>query len=158
MQRRLVILLSLILGSWNLLGCGAECSSIGCAEAVDFEVPLPPADWSTIRGLRVRVCRNTTCASGTCASLPATPEDGVGYGVRLTGWPKNEVIDTFVYPPGTLAIRLQEGPVKNGDRYTVTVTDATGATVTAFDKTATYTLYEVGADSCGLVCTRAVFE
>jgi hypothetical protein len=158
MKRPLALLLSLVFGSSSLLGCSQKCSDIGCVAAVNIEVALPQADWSTIRGFSVRVCRNSTCANGALANLPATGEDGLGFGVVLTGWPPDEVMECFVYSPGTLRIRLQDGQFQNGDRYTVTVTDTTGATVASFDKTATYTHVEAGADSCGLVCTQATFQ
>ena len=67
-------------------------------------------------------------------------------------------MESFVYSSGTFRVSLQSGQFEDGDRYTVTVTDATDATVAAFDKIATYTHYELGADSCGLVCTRAIFQ
>jgi hypothetical protein len=158
MKRHLIILLPLILGWSSLSGCGQECSDIGCGAAVNIEVPLPQVDWSTIRSFNARVCRSSTCATGTFANLPATAEDGIGYGVRLTGWPADEVMESFVYSSGTFRVSLQSGQFEDGDRYTVTVTDATDATVAAFDKKATYTHYEAGADSCGLVCTRAIFQ
>jgi hypothetical protein len=158
MKRLLVLLLSLVLGSWTLSTCSRQCSTIGCKSAVEIEVPLPQVDWSTIRGLSARVCRNSICASGAFADLPATAEDGLGYGVGLVGWPADEVMTTFVSSAPTLSIGLEEGQLKDGDRYTVTVTDASGATVASFDKTATYTQHEVGANSCGIVCTRAVFQ
>jgi hypothetical protein len=157
-MKRHLIICSLVFGSWPLLGCGQKCSDIGCSAAVNIEVPLPQVEWSSIRSFSARVCRNSTCASGSFANLPATAEDGIGYGVMLAGWPSGEVMECFVYASGTFRMSLQAGQFKDGDWYTVTVTDAAGVTVASFDKAATYTRHEVGADSCGLVCTQATFN
>jgi hypothetical protein len=156
-MKRHLLLFFLALVSWNQLGC-QECSEIGCNPAVNIEVPLPQADWSTIRSFSARLCRNSTCASGTFAGLPAIGEDGRGYGVILTGWPADEVMESFVYSPREFRISLQDGQFKNGDRYMVTVTDPEGTTVAWFDKKATYTHYGAGVDSCGMICTYATFN
>jgi hypothetical protein len=158
MKRPLALLSSLVFASWSLLSCDQTCSDVGCGPAVNIEVPLPQVGWGTLHGFGVRVCRNSTCASGTFASLPATGETGLGYGITLTGWPASEIMECFVYSTGTLTIRLQNGQLKDGDRYMVTVTDATNTTVASFDKAATYSRVGAGGDSCGLVCTHATFE
>jgi hypothetical protein len=130
---------------------------MGCGPKATIDVDLPETDWGTMQAWNARICRNDICASGSFATLPANPEVGLGYPVSCTGLPAGEAFQSHVKLPGTLHIEWNDGQIKNGDRYTVTVTDAAGAKVASFDRTTSYTNVEAGNDSCGLTCPHATF-
>lgn len=130
-------------------GCGTACPAIACVPAVNAELRVPTADPAT---LRVTVCHEGTCRSGT-ASAGSGGVQNVDFESTTAGPLASAV---FTYADDTtrlLQVTWYDVAATDGQRYSVTVTDAAGATVAALD--APVVFQRGPATECGPGCPRA---
>jgi hypothetical protein len=134
-----------------LSGCNLACAALGCPSEVSAKVNLPTA---TVVGAQVVACRLDRCATAT---LPAPSGDHfMGVGVTFS---KETPVQGFLWTdPGGIHLDVEWGiaapPPRNGDSYTVTVIDSTGATLRAVEGTATYQTSHPNGDGCPPTCHR----
>ena len=152
------------------VGCGLSfvpacsshaCGLVGCATGASIRLTLPPPTATTFP-LALKTCFNDDCRT---AQLLAPDGSGSGSTATLPPALEGPIADAtlFATGAGSLALTVSwrqnpPGHVANGDRYTVTVTDAGGATVGSFDKTATYTTNQPNGADCAPTCQFATLD
>jgi hypothetical protein len=169
MRRTPAFISSLALLLWTASGCGAgehTCTLVGCYSGADISLTVPQVDWATTRTWRVEACRNSTCLSGTTDQLPGdAPTAGTGVSfylagdpslvpgalpsVSMTAWQGSFEIQWVIASNGS------DGTITDGDRYTVTVTDSSGAVVASIDRAVNYTRLAPNGESCSPICQQA---
>ena len=155
---RLFALCSAALATMFFAMCGGSegktCGTAGCTSGAWMHIPLA-SSVANQANTTVTVCRNTECYT---SALPAVPAVG-GAGTDLVFAAATFVVGNL-YQGTNQSIGLDlewrvdaASQVQDGDRYVVTFTDATGATTTMLDKTATYQVLAPNGDTCAPVCS-----
>lgn len=141
------------------------CGTVGCVTGAAIQLTLPPPTATTFP-LAVRTCFNADCRTAQLASA----EDLVGGPSTATfpstpptpeGPSANAMLSLTGAGSLALVVAWSQNPsshVANGDRYTVTVTDAGGATLASLDKTATYVTSQPNGEDCGPTCQYAMLD
>ena len=155
---RLFALCSATLATTFFAMCGGSesntCGTAGCTSGAWLRIPLASSVASQAN-TTVTVCRNTECYTSV---FPAVPAVG-GAGTDLV-FPAATFVVGTLYQDTDQSIELDiewrvdaASQVQDGDHYIVTFTDATGATTTMLDKTATYRALAPDGDACAPVCS-----
>jgi hypothetical protein len=144
-------------------GCGSQaiqgnqqnqgCSVVGCLPNADINLPLPDgAD----QGSQIMVCHNSACVTGAVPAAPATANEGTT--ISWSPAAADPQATVWRNTDGTIRVEVQWYDVTtttDGDSYSVTVTDASGATSASTTKVATYTTSMPNGDGCPPICHTA---
>jgi hypothetical protein len=94
------------------------------------------------------------CHLDTCASAPLPGPAAPGYGSALAFPGGGDVNGSLVTrADGSLQLVVNWFVAGQGDRYTLTVTDATGTQVASLDVTATFPVASVSSGACPMCFT-----
>ena len=150
---------------------GQACNDFSvCAPAATIKIDLPIFTFAAVQKASITVCRNDDCHVGSFSAINAPPSPLTGVGVALPS-----TLDGGAAPgPSALLMATNDmnsfwlqvfWPVTlgatpaDGDKYSLTVRDESGAEVTGFDATVTkYAVaYPFGKD-CPTTCQYVVLD
>jgi hypothetical protein len=160
---------------WILLlavapACGSEraaCPASACGPAATLAIDLP-LTFEQLQHSTVTVCHNANCFAGSFASLNAPPSANTGVGIGITSVPDGGMgsgTSGFVRASASGALWLQVywpsniDDLADGDKYSVTVEDATGQRVVSFERVAMpYAIVYPNGNDCAPTCRQIVFD
>jgi hypothetical protein len=138
-KRCLLVAASLVVALLPCCGDTDSCVQVPCVSGAWLHIPLG-ASGASLSGTTVSVCRNVECYA---AALPAVPSpDSAGASLVFSVTP--DVVGTLWQKADqslVLEVEWHLGSVSqavDGDRYLVTLVDATGRTTPLLDQVATY--------------------
>jgi hypothetical protein len=157
MHRAPPLLSVLALASLELSCTSMNCSKVDCLPSMIMNVPLD-ISYSDVRASTLTVCRNDDCFTGPLSGLPPALQDDSGLGVLLPAVADADAsshCDVIVDAPPKIEVECDSVPrqaVVDGDRYRLTLTDATGTVVASVDRTVSYAVSFPNGEECGPTC------
>jgi hypothetical protein len=163
--RRATLLLALLSSTSAIPACVINhgCSNSWCGTSATLRLTVPTTG-STAFPLKVTTCRNTDCRTADIASPPVGVDNPTSFAdlpAQTAPAPATPPISAAAWlsPRAAGGVSLEvrwsvwdQTLVQNGDRYTVTVTDANGAPQATLDKMATYGNTYPNGEDCGPTC------
>jgi hypothetical protein len=158
-------LLSVLTLASVALSCSSSmnCTDVGCPSSMTMNVPVV-ISYSDVRASTLTVCRNDDCFTGPLSGLPPTLLDHTGMGVLIPAVADADARSrcfVSVWSPPRIDVRCDSaGPqaVMDGDRYRLTLTDATGAVVASVDRTVSYAVSFPNGEECGPTCHSTTID
>jgi hypothetical protein len=140
-----------------------------CGPAATIKLDLPPTmTFADIQQSTITLCRNDMCLTGAFATINAPPSQNAGVGLAIASTPDNGKAagaSALLMARANGSFWLQVfwpldlgATPMDGDVYKVSVINAAGTDVTAFEMPATYdTTYPFGKE-CPTTCHSVVFD
>ena len=142
---------------------GCACTEVACSSGVAILVDVS-LSFDDLKKGQLTMCRNSTCLPVDLSKLGQPPTAGTpAFWGSGTGNPEVSVLVSLGSNGGlSLSVSWSEtgsNPFADGDSYSLTVLDSSGATVISDTETAAaYQVDRPNGQFCAPVCQRATFD